>query len=196
MREDQRCRLGGSTGNSRHGGRGRRTEGGEGGNLRFWPFGCPSLVLPPFSGEDWKKGPSLSESEPSSAWPVPATQSSRSRSHHSAPLPHRGPTRVPHWMTILHPPQTSHHRSDTRRHSGLTRTKPIHSTSTCTNQTRRTLISLTEDDITGEWVKSSCAVPEWRKKPLRSSERWNKRTRAKARAARQACCPVKKRRVR
>ncbi|KAF8504341.1 hypothetical protein F5888DRAFT_1799059 [Russula emetica] len=55
------------------------------------------------------------------------------------------------------PPPTSLHRSGTRSRSGLTRTKPIRSTSTRTNQTGRTLIDLPEDGIASEWVKSSKA---------------------------------------
>jgi ferric-chelate reductase len=51
---------------------------------------------------------------------------------------------------------TSQHRSGTRSRSG-TRTKPIRSTSTRTNQTGHTLVDLPEDGIANEWVKSSKA---------------------------------------
>jgi hypothetical protein len=53
------------------------------------------------------------------------------------------------------PPTTSHQRSGTRTRS--TRTKPIRSTSTRTNQTGRTLLDLPEDGIANEWVKSNKA---------------------------------------
>jgi ferric-chelate reductase len=55
------------------------------------------------------------------------------------------------------PAPTSHHRSGTRSRSGLTRNKPIRSTSTRTNQTGGTLVDLPEDGIASEWVKSSKA---------------------------------------
>ena len=55
------------------------------------------------------------------------------------------------------PPSTSHHRSGTRGRSGLTRTQPLRSTSTRTNQTGRTLVDLPEGGIASEWVKSSKA---------------------------------------
>lgn len=48
-------------------------------------------------------------------------------------------------------------RSGTRSRSGSTRTKPIRTTSTRTNQTGRTLLDLPEDSIANEWVKSSKA---------------------------------------
>jgi ferric-chelate reductase len=54
------------------------------------------------------------------------------------------------------PPSTSLHRSGTRSRSG-TKTNPIRSTSTRTNQTGRTLVDLPEDGIANEWVKSSKA---------------------------------------
>jgi ferric-chelate reductase len=54
------------------------------------------------------------------------------------------------------PPSTSLHRSGTRSRSG-SRTNPIRSTSTRTNQTGRTLADLPEDGVANEWVKSSKA---------------------------------------
>ncbi|KAI9431998.1 hypothetical protein F5148DRAFT_1310311 [Russula earlei] len=46
---------------------------------------------------------------------------------------------------------TNLHQADTHGHSGMTRTRPIHSTSTRTNQTMRTLVDMLEDeeDVTG-----------------------------------------------
>ena len=55
------------------------------------------------------------------------------------------------------PPPTSLHRSGTRTRSGPTKTNPIRSTSTRTNQTGHTLDDLPEDVIANEWAKSSKA---------------------------------------